>query len=225
MLADEPTGALDSRTGTQVLDVLRETARRLGQTVVVVTHDPRVAAAADRVLFLADGRLVDHLDAPTAERDHRAHGRAGPMSALTATDVTPGLVLGPRPPRQPRPGPFLVIALAAALLAATGRLLESGLRASGTDGDTGLLAALAGSFAGTALVVVVLVVASTVTLALRQRRRELALLRAVGATRSQVRRAITHRAAAGDPPGRAPRRRARAGGRGADRGPCSATPA
>ena len=81
-----------------------------------------------------------------------------------------------------------MIALAAALLAATGRLLESGLRASGTDGDPGLLAALAASFAGTALVVVVLVVASTVTLALRRRRRELALLRAVGATRTQVRR-------------------------------------
>jgi putative ABC transport system ATP-binding protein len=68
VLADEPTGALDSRTGTQVLAVLRETARRLGQTVVVVTHDPRVAAVADRVLFLADGRLVDHLDAPTADQ-------------------------------------------------------------------------------------------------------------------------------------------------------------
>jgi putative ABC transport system ATP-binding protein len=68
ILADEPTGALDSRTGAQVLEVLRATARRLGQTVVVVTHDPRVAAAADRVLFLADGRLVDHLDAPTVEQ-------------------------------------------------------------------------------------------------------------------------------------------------------------
>jgi putative ABC transport system permease protein len=88
-------------------------------------------------------------------------------------------------------GTVLVIALAAALLAATGRLLESGLRASTTEGDPGLLAALAGSFAGTALVVVVLVVASTVTLALRQRRRELALLRAVGATRTQVRRTVS----------------------------------
>ena len=68
VFADEPTGALDSRTGAQVLAVLRDTARRLGQTVVVVTHDPRVAAAADRVLFLADGRLVGHLDSPTAEQ-------------------------------------------------------------------------------------------------------------------------------------------------------------
>lgn len=68
VLADEPTGALDSRTGAQVLEVLRETARRFDQTVVVVTHDPRVAAAADRVIFLADGRLVDQLDGPTAEQ-------------------------------------------------------------------------------------------------------------------------------------------------------------
>lgn len=68
VFADEPTGALDSRTGAQVLGVLRDTARRLAQTVVVVTHDPRVAAAADRVLFLADGRLVGHLDSPTVEQ-------------------------------------------------------------------------------------------------------------------------------------------------------------
>ena len=51
-----------------MLEVLRETARGLGQTVVVVTHDRRVAAAAERVLVLADGRLVDELDAPTAEQ-------------------------------------------------------------------------------------------------------------------------------------------------------------
>jgi putative ABC transport system ATP-binding protein len=68
VFADEPTGALDSRTGAQVLAVLRDTAGRLRQTVVVVTHDPRVAAAADRVLFLADGRLVDRLDEPTPEQ-------------------------------------------------------------------------------------------------------------------------------------------------------------
>lgn len=67
VFADEPTGALDSRTGTEVLEVLRSTARASGQTVVVVTHDPRVAAAADRVLFLADGLLVDQLVSTSAE--------------------------------------------------------------------------------------------------------------------------------------------------------------
>lgn len=68
VLADEPTGALDSRTAALVLEVLRSTARALGQTVVLVTHDPRVASAADRVLFLADGLLVDQLEQPTAEQ-------------------------------------------------------------------------------------------------------------------------------------------------------------
>ncbi|WP_149202062.1 ABC transporter ATP-binding protein [Actinotalea subterranea] len=65
VFADEPTGALDRRTGDQVLDVLRTTAKSLGQTLVVVTHDPHVAAAADRVLFLADGRLAGEMVAPT----------------------------------------------------------------------------------------------------------------------------------------------------------------
>jgi putative ABC transport system ATP-binding protein len=68
VFADEPTGALDSHTGAQVLDVLRDTASTLGQTLVLVTHDAHVAAAADRVLFLADGLLAGHLDAPTAEQ-------------------------------------------------------------------------------------------------------------------------------------------------------------
>lgn len=67
VFADEPTGALDSRTGAAVLDLLRSTATSLGQTVVIVTHDSRVAAAADRVLVLADGLVVDELTAPTAE--------------------------------------------------------------------------------------------------------------------------------------------------------------
>jgi putative ABC transport system ATP-binding protein len=67
VFADEPTGALDSRTGAAVLDLLSTTARRLEQTVVIVTHDSRVAAAAERVLVLADGHLVDQMDSPTAE--------------------------------------------------------------------------------------------------------------------------------------------------------------
>lgn len=66
VFADEPTGALDSHTGAQVLGVLRDTASALRQTLVLVTHDPQVASAADRVVFLADGRLAGHLDAPTA---------------------------------------------------------------------------------------------------------------------------------------------------------------
>ena len=67
VFADEPTGALDSRTASDVLDVFRRTAARLGQTVVLVTHDPRVAAVSDRVVFLADGVVADDLGAPTVD--------------------------------------------------------------------------------------------------------------------------------------------------------------
>ncbi len=65
LFADEPTGALDSRTGRQVLELLRTLVDERGQTVVMVTHDPVAAAFADRVTFLADGRISGHLDAPT----------------------------------------------------------------------------------------------------------------------------------------------------------------
>jgi putative ABC transport system ATP-binding protein len=64
MFADEPTGALDTRTGRQVLTLLRDIVTQLGQTVLMVTHDPIAASFADRVVFLADGRLADSLDRP-----------------------------------------------------------------------------------------------------------------------------------------------------------------
>lgn len=67
VFADEPTGNLDSRSGEQVLGFLGDSVRELGQTVVMVTHDPIAAAHADRVVFLADGRLVDELQRPTAD--------------------------------------------------------------------------------------------------------------------------------------------------------------
>jgi putative ABC transport system ATP-binding protein len=68
VFADEPTGNLDSRSGAAVLGFLRMSVRELGQTVVMVTHDPAAASYADRVLFLADGRIVDEMSSPTAER-------------------------------------------------------------------------------------------------------------------------------------------------------------
>ncbi|MCE7003855.1 ABC transporter ATP-binding protein [Kibdelosporangium philippinense] len=68
IVADEPTGNLDSRTGAQILGLLQMCARQWGQTVVMVTHDPLAAGYADRVLFLADGRLVDEMAQPTADR-------------------------------------------------------------------------------------------------------------------------------------------------------------
>src|SRR5918996_1185491 len=58
MFADEPTGNLDSRTGAEILGLLRNTVDSLGQTTVMVTHDPQAAAIADRILFLDDGRIV-----------------------------------------------------------------------------------------------------------------------------------------------------------------------
>ena len=66
VFADEPTGNLDRRSGTEVLSFLRSAVDGFGQTVVMVTHDPVAAAYADRVLFLADGQIVDALDRPTA---------------------------------------------------------------------------------------------------------------------------------------------------------------
>jgi putative ABC transport system ATP-binding protein len=67
VFADEPTGNLDSKAGAEVLGFLRDSVKQLGQTVVMVTHDPVAASYADRVVFLADGRLVSELRAPTAE--------------------------------------------------------------------------------------------------------------------------------------------------------------
>ncbi|HUP73615.1 MAG TPA: ABC transporter ATP-binding protein [Acidimicrobiales bacterium] len=66
IFADEPTGNLDSRTGAEILSFMRTAVREFGQTIVMVTHDPTAAAYADRAVFLADGRIVDEIDAPTA---------------------------------------------------------------------------------------------------------------------------------------------------------------
>jgi putative ABC transport system ATP-binding protein len=67
VFADEPTGNLDSRTGAEVLSLLRSSARETGQTVVMVTHDPAAACYADRVVLLADGRLAGEILAPTTD--------------------------------------------------------------------------------------------------------------------------------------------------------------
>ena len=68
VFADEPTGNLDSRSGKDVLEFLQHSVKEFGQTVVLVTHDPTAASYADRVIFLADGRIVDEMADPTAER-------------------------------------------------------------------------------------------------------------------------------------------------------------
>ncbi|MEO9322176.1 ABC transporter ATP-binding protein [Nocardioides sp. C4-1] len=68
VFADEPTGALDSRTGIEILGFMRRAVDDTGQTIVMVTHDPHAASYANRVLFLADGQIVDTMEAPTADR-------------------------------------------------------------------------------------------------------------------------------------------------------------
>src|SRR3954451_21458640 len=67
IFADEPTGNLDSRTGAEILTFMQTAVRELGQTIVMVTHDPVAAAYASRVVFLADGRIVGEIDEPTAD--------------------------------------------------------------------------------------------------------------------------------------------------------------
>ncbi len=67
IFADEPTGNLDSRTGAEILDFMRRAVNELGQTIVMVTHDPVAASYADRVIFLADGRVVDEMQNPTSQ--------------------------------------------------------------------------------------------------------------------------------------------------------------
>jgi putative ABC transport system ATP-binding protein len=67
IFGDEPTGNLDSRSSGEVMGILRSSVSQLGQTVVIVTHDPRAASYADRVVFLADGEIVDEMRAPTAD--------------------------------------------------------------------------------------------------------------------------------------------------------------
>ncbi|MER6936616.1 ABC transporter ATP-binding protein, partial [Nocardioides sp. NPDC000441] len=81
VLADEPTGALDSHTAASVLALLRSLVRELGATVVMVTHDPVAAAYADSVVFLVDGRAVGRMDNPAAEA---VAGQMAHLDELTA---------------------------------------------------------------------------------------------------------------------------------------------
>jgi len=67
IFADEPTGNLDSHAGAEILEFMRRAVRDLGQTIVMVTHDPNAAGYADRAIFLADGKVVDEMMAPTAD--------------------------------------------------------------------------------------------------------------------------------------------------------------
>ncbi|MFE7234029.1 ABC transporter ATP-binding protein [Streptomyces sp. NPDC001231] len=96
IFADEPTGNLDSRAGLEVLGFLRDAVDSLGQTVVMVTHDPNAAAHSDLVLYLADGRIVDAMEHPTAEAVlERMRLFAG--GVVPTHGPTPDLTPGPTP--------------------------------------------------------------------------------------------------------------------------------
>ncbi|MFI7104315.1 ABC transporter ATP-binding protein [Streptomyces sp. NPDC050161] len=97
IFGDEPTGNLDSRAGAEVLGFLRDSVRELGQTVVMVTHDPVAAGYADRVVFLADGRLVDDMTRPTSDRvlDRMLHLSGGGHTSGSAARHRPS-ALGTR---------------------------------------------------------------------------------------------------------------------------------
>lgn len=84
IFADEPTGNLDSATGHEILTFMRQAVRELGQTIVMVTHDPVAASFADRVVFLADGRIVGDQANPTADSIHEAMRS---LQALATTEV------------------------------------------------------------------------------------------------------------------------------------------
>jgi putative ABC transport system ATP-binding protein len=80
VFADEPTGNLDSRSGSEILGFLRRAVDDMGQSIVMVTHDPIAAAVADTAVFLADGRIVDRIESPTA---------ASVLDRISSLEVTP----------------------------------------------------------------------------------------------------------------------------------------
>ncbi len=86
IFADEPTGNLDSQTGAEILDFMRRAVSEFGQTIVMVTHDPVAAAYSDRVLFLADGKIVSELVEPTTD-SILAQLRAATTSASNPQDT------------------------------------------------------------------------------------------------------------------------------------------
>ena len=99
MFADEPTGALDTRSGRAILELLRGTIDDGGRTLVMVTHDPSAAAWADRVVFMADGRLAGELVAPTAEQVAERLTHWGTDRCCGS----PGRPCGPAAARSPEP--------------------------------------------------------------------------------------------------------------------------
>ena len=125
IFADEPTGALDSKSGRSVLALLRRTIDEGGRTLVMVTHDPSAAAWADRVVFMADGRLAGELAGAERRRGRRAPDRAGGLSMLRISWQTL------RARRATLAGAFAAVWLAVTLAYATGLLMTGALERAG----------------------------------------------------------------------------------------------
>ena len=85
VLADEPTGNLDSKTGMSIMELLKRSCEELGQTIVIVTHDPRAASTANRVVFLGDGKIVKEIRfEKTADKAQRLRSIIDEMEKLEA---------------------------------------------------------------------------------------------------------------------------------------------
>ena len=189
MLADEPTGALDSTNARGVLALLRESVDALGQTVVMVTHDPIAAAYADQVVFLVDGRVAGRMNRPTADAvaapahaPRRAgHGRGGVMTGLALRSL--------RFRATAFTATFLSILLGTALIGSFATLVETS-RGTMSDVDRETLIIMGAVVGGWGTMIVLFSLASTLGIAVRQRGVEIALLRTVGGTPRQARRMV-----------------------------------
>ena len=132
VFADEPTGALDTTTAAEILGLLRTAVDGLGATVVMVTHDPAAAAYADRVLFLADGRIVDQLRRRLrATIAARMTTLARPRLRGSGRLMVPNGLARAAVRFKPAAfaGTFVALMMAAMIVSACGILLETGVRA------------------------------------------------------------------------------------------------
>ncbi len=139
IFADEPTGALDTQTAADVLELLREPVRTQGQTVVMVTHDPVAASYADQVVFLADGVLAGSMLSPTAEQVADRMTHLGARAACCPRRQGPQLGGGPmmrlavRTLRYRKGGfvaTFVAVVFGTAIVIACGGLMETGIRSN-----------------------------------------------------------------------------------------------
>lgn len=196
-LADEPTGAFDSRAAREVLMLLREAVDEFSQAVVMVTHDPVVASFADTVVFLADGRIATRLVSPSAAQLAErlatlAHEWRPTTASVRGCEPVTALRLAASSLRW-RANAFiaslLAIFLGATLMMTFASLLDT--RADTTDALTRTTlfntATIAG---GWVLMVVACAAAATLALSVRQRSSEMALLKSIGATPVQLRRML-----------------------------------